>query len=85
MNIYKLSLLQTHGLGKLKDVELSIHTILDVVPTVQKPRRLPILMQKQVDTELDKLLELGVIEPVTKPPTWVNPLVVVPKTDPSKI
>ena len=38
-------------------------------------------MQKQLDEELDKLLELGVIEHVTKPPTWVNPLVVVPKKD----
>ena len=73
------------GLGKLKDIELRIHTDPAILPTVQKPRRLPILMQKQVDTEIDKLLDLGVIEPVTKPPTWVNPLVVVPKRDSSNV
>ena len=32
-------------------------------------------MQRRVDEELDKLLDSGVIEPVPKPPTWVNPLV----------
>jgi hypothetical protein len=67
------------GLGKLKDVALKIHVNENVTPFAQKARRLPILMQKQVDTELERLLELGVIEPVSKPPTWVNPIVVVPK------
>lgn len=51
---------------------------LDIIPTVQK-RRLPILMQKQVDTEEDKLLEISVMKRVTKPATWVNPLVIEAK------
>lgn len=71
------------GLGKLKDVELHIQTDPNVSPLVQKARRLPILMQKQVDDELDKLLDYHVIEPVESPPTWVNPLVIVPKKDSS--
>ena len=36
-------------------------------------------MQQQVDDEIDKLIEDGVVEPVPQPPTWVSPLVVVPK------
>lgn len=36
-------------------------------------------MQREVENELNKLLADGVIEPVSNPPTWVNPLVVVPK------
>ena len=51
---------------------------LDIIPTVQK-RWLPILIQKQVDTEEDKLLEISVIKPVTKSATWVNPLIIVAK------
>ena len=39
----------------------------------------------QVDTEIDKLLELSVIGSITKPSTWVNPLVVVPKKDASGV
>jgi len=40
-------------------------------------------MQKQVDNELDKLLEMNVIKKIDSPPTWVSPLVIVPKKDPS--
>ena len=36
-------------------------------------------MKKQVDTEEDKLLEISVMKLVTKPATWVNPLVIEAK------
>ncbi|XP_057310511.1 uncharacterized protein K02A2.6-like [Hydractinia symbiolongicarpus] len=71
------------GLGKLKDVNLKIQIDPTVTPVAQKARRLPILMQQQLDMELEKLLELGVIEPIESPPSWVNPLVIVPKKTPS--
>ena len=67
------------GLGKLHGVAVQIHVDKNVSPAVQKAQRLPVLMQKQVDDELDKLLADGIIEQVYTPPTWVNPLVVVPK------
>uniref|UniRef100_A0A7M5XNH5 Endonuclease n=1 Tax=Clytia hemisphaerica TaxID=252671 RepID=A0A7M5XNH5_9CNID len=73
------------GLGKLKGVSLNIKTDPSIQPVAQKPRRLPILMRKEVDTELDRLLELGVIEPVSDPPSWVNPIVPVPKPNSSNI
>ncbi|XP_057299437.1 uncharacterized protein K02A2.6-like [Hydractinia symbiolongicarpus] len=71
------------GLGKLKDVNLKIQIDPTVTPVAQKARRLPILMQQQLDMELEKLSELGVIEPIESPPSWVNPLVIVPKKTPS--
>ena len=67
------------GLGKLRDIEVKVHTDESIQPMVQKARRLPVLMQKEVDVELEKLLAKGVIEKVSTPPAWVNPLVVVPK------
>ena len=70
-----------HGLGELSGVQINIHTDPNIKPFAQKARRLPIIMQKQVDQELDKLLQLNVIEPISDPPTWVSPLVIVPKRD----
>ena len=67
------------GLEQLKDVEVQIKVNPSITPITQKPRRLPILLQKQVDQELDRLLQLGVLEKVDTPPTWVNPLHVAAK------
>ena len=39
------------GLGKLKGVLLNVKTDPSVTPVAQKPRRLPILMQKEVNAE----------------------------------
>jgi len=36
-------------------------------------------MKQQVDKELDRLLEVELIEPVPKLPTWVNPIVEFPR------
>ncbi|XP_057312279.1 uncharacterized protein K02A2.6-like [Hydractinia symbiolongicarpus] len=66
------------GLGQLKDVKNKIQVDNTVVPVAQKPRRLPIMLQKEVDQEISKLLKLKVLEKVDTPPTWVNPLIVVP-------
>ena len=68
------------GLGQLKDVEVQIQIIDESIPPVaQPPRRLPILLQKQMDKEIENLLDLQVLEKVDKPPTWVNPLQAVQK------
>lgn len=67
------------GLGQLKDVQVKVQVEESVTPVAQPPRRLPILLQNKVDSEIDKLLELKVLEKAVKPPTWVNPLHVVQK------
>ena len=69
--------------GKWTNVSAILHRDSSKVPKVQKFRRLPPLLQKKVDVEIDKLIELDIIEAVTSPPTWVNPLVVVKKSDDS--
>ena len=65
----------SEGLGSLKDVNVKILVDPSINPTIQKSRQLPILMQQ----ELGKPLNLGVLEQVTQPPSWNNPLVIVSK------
>ena len=67
------------GSGALKNFELTIQIDPSVQPCVQKPRRLPFLMKKQVEAEIQKLLDQDFIEPVNSSPEWVSPLVCVPK------
>ena len=66
-------------MGTLKNFELNIQLSDSVQPYVQKPRRLPFLIKKQVENEIQKLLKQDFIEPVTSSPKWVPPLVFVPK------
>ena len=65
----------SEGLESLKDVNVKILIDPSTNPAIQKPRQLPILMQQ----ELGKPLNLGVLEQVTQPPSWNNPLVIVSK------
>ena len=67
------------GTGALKNFELNIQIDPSVQQCVQKPRRLPFLMKKQVAAEIRKLLDQDFIEPVTSSPEWLSPLVCVPK------
>ena len=67
------------GTGALKNFELTIQIDPSAQPCVQKPRRLPFLMKKQVEAEIQKLLDQDFIEPVNSSPEWVSPLVCVPK------
>ena len=67
------------GTGALKNFELNIQINPSVQPCVQKPKRLPFFMKKQVETEIQKLLDQAFIEAVTFSPEWVSPLVSVSK------
>ena len=67
------------GTGALKNFELTIQIDPSAQPCVQKPRRLPFLMKKQVEAEIQKLLDQDFIEPVNSLPEWIFPLVCVPK------
>ena len=67
------------GTGDLKNFELTIQIDPSVELCVQKPRRLPFLMKKQVKTEIQKLLDQDFIEPVNSSPEWVSSLVCVSK------
>ena len=45
------------------------------------PRQIPLAFRRKVKTELDQLVQAGVIAPVTEATDWVHPMVVVPKTN----
>ena len=67
------------GLGKL-DGELHIEITDGAKPFAQTvPRRVPVPLLGKVEAELDKMVNLDVIEPVDTPTDWCAPLVVVPK------
>ena len=63
------------GTGALKNFEFTIQIDPSVQPCVQKPRSLPFLMKKQVETEIQKLLDQNFIGPVNSSSEWVSPLV----------
>ena len=69
----------SEGVGALQNFEFNIPIDHSVQSCVQKPKRLPFLMKKQVENEIQKLLEQDFIEPVTSSPKWVSPLVFVLK------
>ena len=59
-----------------------IHHILvkpEVTPTISPARRVPIVPRDKLKSELDRMIKLDVIEPVSEPTEWVNPLVTVEK------
>lgn len=65
--------------GKLRDFK--VHLYIDrSVPASQQPcRRIPFHLAKAVEDEIDKLVAIGVWEPVKRPTEWVSPLVVAQK------
>ena len=56
-----------HGVGKMKDTEINIHVDTTVTPIAQKARRLPIMLQQQVDLEIEKLIADKIVEPAPHP------------------
>ncbi|ESO88211.1 hypothetical protein LOTGIDRAFT_148009, partial [Lottia gigantea] len=51
----------------------------EVQPVAQRFRRVPFRVRKNIEEQLKKDEELGVIEKATGATLWVSPLVVVPK------
>ncbi|XP_064635764.1 uncharacterized protein K02A2.6-like [Lineus longissimus] len=66
------------GLGKLKNYKLKLHIDQNVKPVAQH-RRIPFNRRAKVCDKLAELEGLDVIEPISGPTSWVNPLVVVEK------
>lgn len=67
------------GLGQLKDFKVKLHVDETVQPVAQPHRRIPFHVRQQLEQELKRDEELGVIERVEGATPWVSPLVVVPK------
>ncbi|XP_062714010.1 uncharacterized protein K02A2.6-like [Aedes albopictus] len=64
---------------KIKDFQLTLPIDRSVSPVIQPLRRCPIPILGRVKSKLDELLEMGIIERVTKPSSWVSPLVPIIK------
>lgn len=65
-------------LGKANLVEHHINTG-DATPIKQKPYRIPLNLRYAVKQEINRMLDIGVVEPSTSP--WASPIVVVAKKD----
>ena len=66
-------------MGKISGVIFNLHIESSVPPVMQQHRRIPFHVRKDIEAELKRLREMGVIEEVTGPIPWVSPVVVVPK------
>lgn len=69
------------GLGKLRGYQLKLHIDESIHPVAQPLRRIPFSRRRKVVEKLEQLEKLDVIEKVDGPTSWVNPLVVVEKSD----
>lgn len=58
-------------------VKLCIDT--SITPKKIAYLRIPAAMEDKVDAKIQEMLEQEIIEPVTGPPEWISPMVVVPK------
>ena len=63
------------GFGKAKTV-YSAKLKEDAHPVVKPCHRVPHALMEPLKKELDSMVELGVIRPITKPTQWVSPLCV---------
>ena len=68
------------GISKVKGTVIKLHIDPDVKPKQQPHRCIPFHVRKDVETELKRLEELDIIEPLTGPTPWMSPIVVVPKS-----
>ena len=69
-------------IGLLKGHKVKLHIDKNVTPVGQKERRIPFALRKKVNSEIEKIEKAGIVEDITDEPTpWLNPIVVVPKTD----
>ncbi|KAL1435107.1 hypothetical protein MTO96_011271 [Rhipicephalus appendiculatus] len=67
------------GLGNYVGTPVSLHLDPNIQPVRLKARRLPFAIQPKVE-ELDRLVQQGVLEPVTQP-TWETPILTVLKSN----
>ena len=69
------------GVGKRVDRQINLHIDSQVRPVAQPLRRVPYSQKSKVEAKIWELLDEDIIEPATGPTTWVNPVVVVPKSN----
>jgi len=61
--------------GKRKNYQIKLHIDEEVPPVAQSHRRVPFHVRKQLEEQLRRDEELGVIERIEGPTPWVSPIV----------
>ena len=69
------------GVGNLKDRAVQLHIDPNVKPVAQPIRKTPFPLRSKVEERLQEPISLDIIEPATVPTPWVNPIVVIPKSE----
>lgn len=73
------------GLGCLKDFKYDIDLVGNAKFEIIPPRKIPHSIKKDVQEELNKMVEMKVIEPTTEPTPVVSPMVIVRKNNKLRI
>ncbi len=73
--------------GKLGCLPVQYHITVDptVKPTIDPARRVPVALRVKVKEELDRMQQIGVIEPVEQPTEWVSSMVTIVKPNKLRI
>ena len=53
----------------------------NVTPVIRPPSRIPLAMEESVKRELDRMIKIGAITPVSEPTEWVSQMVAAKKKD----
>ena len=69
------------GVGKLKGRQIKLHIDPETNPVAHPLRRTPFQLRPKVEEKINELINADIIEPVDGPTPWVNPVVVVPKSN----
>lgn len=77
-NINNITESKLKTFNAIKNVLVDIPINTKVKPVQQPYRRVPVPLEKRVETKIDELLSQGIIEQV-KTSKWISPLVVLPK------
>jgi hypothetical protein len=80
LDLTKYSELFKEGLGKLKEFKASISLKEGFHPKYCKPRPVPLSQRGKVETEIQRLIDTGILSPIQYS-DWATPIVVVPKPD----
>ena len=62
---------------------MKLHIDHSVKPVNQSHHRIPFHRRREVEQCVESMLRDGIIEPATGPTTWINPIVLVPKSNDS--
>ena len=67
------------GLGKFPGEPYKLRLKPDAVPAKHRPKKVPVHLQDAFHEEVERLVKMDVLEPVTEPTEWVNSFVIVEK------